>query len=65
MDSEVSRQEFLQKLGRNSMLLALGAVGTAAMHGQKTVEECFNHNYCDSCFSFKGCELPEKKEIQL
>ena len=63
MDKPVSRQEFLQKMGRNGMLLALGGVGTAAVHGPKTVEECFNHNYCDSCFSFKGCTLPEKKEL--
>ena len=63
MDKPVSRQEFLQKMGRNGMLLALGGVGTAAVHGSKTVEECFNHNYCDSCFSFKGCTLPEKKEL--
>lgn len=65
MDNEVSRQEFLQKVGRNSMLIAMGVVGTAAIHGSKTVEECFNHNYCDSCFSFKGCTLPEKKEISV
>lgn len=64
MQNEVSRHDFLQDLGRKGMLLALGGIGTAAVHGAKTVEECFNHNYCDSCFSFKGCELPEKKEIE-
>lgn len=65
MDKQVSRHEFLQKVGRNGMLLALGGVGTAAAHGSKTVEECFDHNYCDSCFSFKGCELPEKKDLTI
>lgn len=63
MEKKVSRYDFLQNLGRKGMLLALGVVGTAAVHGSKTVAECFNHNYCDSCFSFKGCTLPEKKEI--
>ena len=63
MDNEVSRHDFLQSVGRKGMLLALGVVGTAAVHGTKTVAECFNHNYCDSCFTFKGCTLPEKKEI--
>jgi hypothetical protein len=65
MDKEVSRYDFLQNVGRKGMLLALGGVGTAAMHGTKTVAECFDHNYCDSCFSFKGCTLPEKKEIDV
>ncbi|HIA47015.1 MAG TPA: hypothetical protein EYN96_03370 [Candidatus Hydrogenedentes bacterium] len=63
MKKELSRHDFLQSLGRKGMMLSLGIVGTAAVHGSKTVAECFNHNYCDSCFSFKGCTLPEKKEI--
>lgn len=61
----VSRHDFLQNLGRKGMLLTLGLVGTAAVHGTKTVEECFDHNYCDSCFSFKGCTLPEKQEVDV
>lgn len=63
MDKKVTRHDFLQDLGRKGMLLTLGGVGTAAVHGSKTVEECFNHNYCTDCFSFKGCTLPEKKEV--
>jgi hypothetical protein len=63
MAKKVDRKEFLHGLGRTGMLLALGGVGTAATHGTKTVEECFNHNYCTDCFSFKGCTLPEKKEV--
>jgi len=63
MDKLVSRHEFLQALGRKGMLLGLAGVGAAALHGTKDVSECFNHNYCDSCWSFKGCELPEKTEV--
>lgn len=59
-----SRIEFLQGLGRNAMLLGLGAVGIAAVKGTKDVSECFNHNYCDSCWAFHGCALPEKKEAK-
>lgn len=64
MNKHVSRHEFLQDLGRKGMLLGLAGVGVAAIHGTKEVSECFNHNYCDSCWSFKGCELPEKKEAK-
>jgi len=60
---QVSRNEFLQALGRRGMLAGLLGVGAAALHGQKAVSECFNHNYCSSCWAFTGCNLPEKKEI--
>lgn len=63
MKKELSRQDFIQDLGRKGMLIALGGVGAAAVHGSKTVEECFNHNHCTDCFKFTGCSLPEKKEL--
>ncbi len=63
MDKPVSRHDFLQTLGRQGMLVGLAGVGLAAVHGQKDVSECFNHNYCTDCWEFRGCTLPEKKEI--
>lgn len=63
MDKPVSRQEFLQRLGRQGMLLGLAGVGIAAVDGEREVSECFNHNYCTDCFSYQGCTLPERKEI--
>lgn len=35
-------------------------VGAAALHGTREVSECFQHNYCSSCWAFDGCGLPEK-----
>lgn len=63
MKKEYSRQDFIEDMGRKGLLVVLGGVGVAAMHGSKTVEECFNHNHCDNCFKFQGCALPEKKEL--
>ncbi len=59
---QVSRHEFLQRLGRGGLVASLVGVGAAALHGKKDVSECFNHNYCSSCWAFNGCSLPEKKE---
>lgn len=64
MERPVSRSEFLQKLGRTGMLAGLFGVGASALHGTRAVEDCFNHNYCDSCWAFTGCTLPEKKEAK-
>ncbi len=65
MDQQpVSRHEFLQSLGRKGMLLGLSGVGIAAIHGTKDISECFNHNYCDSCWGYTACALPEKKETK-
>ena len=63
MDPQVSRHEFLQKLGRGSMIAGLAGFAAAALHGKREVSECFNHNYCSSCWAFSGCNLPEKKEV--
>lgn len=60
----LNRSEFIQSLGRSGLMLGLFAVGAAAAHGEREVSECFNHNYCDSCWTFKGCTLPEKKEAK-
>lgn len=63
MDPQVSRHEFLRVLGRGSMFAGLAGLSVAALHGKREVSECFNHNYCSSCWAFSGCALPEKKEI--
>ena len=63
MDKSVSRQEFLQRLSRNGMLVGLTGLGAAALHGSKSVSECFNDNHCVACDVYSGCALPEKKEI--
>lgn len=62
MDHQISRHEFFESLGRKGLLAGLLGLGAAALHGQKDVSECFNLNYCSSCWAFKGCTLPEKKE---
>ena len=62
MEQPVNRHEFLQKLGRSAMLLGLTGVSIAAVKGKIDVSECFNHNYCDSCWVYTACALPEKKE---
>ena len=62
MDPKFSRHEFIQSVGRGGFLAGLAGVGAAALHGTKEVSECFNHNYCSSCWAFSGCALPEKKE---
>lgn len=63
MDKPVSRQEFLQRLSRNGMLVGLTGLGAAALHGSRSVSECFNDNHCVACDVFSGCALPEKQEI--
>ncbi len=60
----LNRIDFLQSLGRGALLLGLSGVGIAAAKGTKDVSECFNHNYCDSCWGYRGCTLPEKKEAR-
>jgi hypothetical protein len=60
---QVSRHEFLQTLARGGIFVGLVGVGAAALHGRREVSECFNHNYCSSCWAFSGCSLPEKKEV--
>jgi len=62
MDQPVSRHEFFQTLVRGSMIAGLFGVGVAAVRGHKAVSECFNNNYCSSCWAYNGCSLPEKKE---
>jgi hypothetical protein len=63
MDPQVSRSDFLQSLGRGSLVAGLAGLGAAALHGKKSVSECFNENYCASCWAYVGCGLPEKKEL--
>lgn len=63
MTPEVSRHDFIHSLVRQGVLAGLLGVGIAALHGKKSVSECFNHNYCSSCWAYTGCSLPEKKEI--
>ncbi len=46
------------------MLLGLSGVGIAAVKGTKDVSECFNHSYCDSCWGYTACALPEKTETK-
>lgn len=64
MKEAISRHNFLQSLARKGMLLGLGGVGLAAVHGTKTVSECFNHTQCTSCWVHSDCALPEKKEVK-
>lgn len=61
---QITRTEFFDRLARRGMIAGLMGVGAAALHGQRAVSECFNHNYCSSCWAFSGCTLPEKKEIE-
>ena len=63
MDELQSRHEFLQQLGRAGLMAGLLGVSAAALHGRREVSECFNHNYCNTCWAFNGCSLPEKKEL--
>jgi hypothetical protein len=63
MATPVSRSEFLQALGRGGLIAGLLGIAVAALRGTKDVSECFNHNYCSSCWAYNGCSLPEKKEI--
>ncbi len=64
MSKSLNRHEFLANLGRKGLLAGLAGLSLAALKGTKSPSECFNHNYCESCFAFTGCGLPEKKEIQ-
>ena len=64
MYKPVDRLEFLKSTGRAGAMLAMGGLSIAAARGSRTVEECFNHNYCASCWSYTGCELPERKEAK-
>ena len=63
MKPRLNRHEFLVNVGRGGLLAGLFGVGVMALRGEKDVSECFNHNYCDSCWAYGGCALPEKKEI--
>ena len=64
MNEPVSRYEFLRSVGRNGILLGLGGMGVAALHGSKDPSECMNTNMCASCNVYHGCTLPEKKEAR-
>lgn len=61
-EKDLTRSEFMHSMGRNGMMLGLTGVGAAALHGSKDVSECFSHNYCDSCWDYKGCTLPERED---
>ena len=61
-DDSLSRSEFINSLGRKGMMISLTGIGAAALHGSREVSDCFNHNYCDSCWDYKGCTLPEREE---
>lgn len=63
-EQQLSRSEFIAGLGRKGMLAGLVGLGAAALHGNKSVAECMNNNYCASCWAFSGCSLPEKQEIE-
>ncbi|MBI2433510.1 MAG: hypothetical protein HYV26_11630 [Candidatus Hydrogenedentes bacterium] len=63
MEKLLSRHEFLHDLGRAGLLAGLAGAGAAALHGRRDVSECFNHNYCDSCWAYNGCSLPEKQDL--
>jgi hypothetical protein len=58
----VDRLEFLKSMGRAGMMIGMGGLGIAAVRGSRTVKECFNHNYCASCWVYHGCELPKRNE---
>lgn len=62
MHKQLDRHEFFQSVARGGILAGLAGVGAMALSGTKKVSECFNHNYCSSCWAFDGCGLPEKKE---
>jgi len=62
MDKQFNRHEFFQSVVRGGLMAGLLGVGAAALNGTKKVSECFNNNYCSSCWAFDGCRLPEKKE---
>ena len=61
MDKRLNRYEFFQSAARGGFLAGLAGIGAMALSGTKKVSECFNHNYCSSCWAFDGCALPEKK----
>ena len=62
MKPRLNRHEFMVNAGRGGLLAGLLGIGAMALRGDKEVSECFNHNYCDSCWAFNGCTLPEKKD---
>jgi hypothetical protein len=63
MGQTLSRSEFLGWIARGGFLAGLAGVGVAALHGSKTVEECFNENHCAACWAYSGCALPEKIDV--
>lgn len=65
MDKPINRHDFMQSVARSGLLVALGGVGIAAVTGSKDVSECFNHNYCSSCWGHSSCTLPERKEVKI
>lgn len=65
MEPQVNRAEFIESVSRGGIILGIVGVGIAALHGKKTVEECFNENHCKACWAFAGCTLPEKQMIAV
>jgi hypothetical protein len=63
MSQPIDRLEFLKRLGRHGMLVGLGGVGAAALHGTRDPSECFNENYCSSCNVHTDCTLPQRQEL--
>lgn len=59
----LSRLEFLLDLKRAGLMAGLAGVGAAAVHGEREVSECFSNHYCEACWGYNSCALPEKKEL--
>jgi hypothetical protein len=62
MTQPIGRHDFLTGLARGSLLLGLGVVGAAALHGSRDPSECMNTGACSSCNVYKTCALPERKK---
>lgn len=62
MRQRVNRAEFLGWVIRGGFLAGLLGLGAAALHGKKSVSECFNEQHCASCWAYIDCERPDKRE---
>jgi hypothetical protein len=60
-DKNISRAEFFRRLGRYTVLAALGG-GAAKLgrrqHLNRDKQRCINRSVCHGCSAYSACELP-------
>lgn len=60
-DTPMDRRDFLRVLG----LGAMGVTAGVMIHQAVEAGVCFSDGKCPTCYAYNGCDLPEKKVIDI